>query len=335
MAGSSMNSPSDIPAMNCMIHQGLTFLYNGISPKQSPMNGAPPSQQKWHVLFKVGLLLLLVWLAMPRVAFGQLDPRTAIPAPPGTASIFTYYRHISGNDLYRNEIKVSENFNFSADIGIIRPVYWNQVFGYDYILNLIVPFGERSLRIPNVLDQTTSGLGDIQLVAGLWPYANREKGLYLVPGVYVTVPSGNYDNEKSVNMGANRWAFKPELDFTWKSGKWCVELQSNIEFYTDNDEFGANKLTLERDPVITAGSHVTYDITKSFWAGASLGWVWGGGTRVNGINANDELSTGVWMLTMNYRITKHWGILMNYASDFAVKNGPALNQIRFRLGYSW
>ena len=53
----------------------------------------------------------------------------------------------------------------------------------------------------------------------------------------VTAPLGQYDNDKLVNIGTNRWSFKPEIGFSKAFGRWTVEFTPAVTFYTDNGDF--------------------------------------------------------------------------------------------------
>ena len=39
----------------------------------------------------------------------------------------------------------------------------------------------------------------------------------------VIAPTGQYDPNKLINWGNNRWAFKPELGYSQRWGKWIVD----------------------------------------------------------------------------------------------------------------
>ena len=44
----------------------------------------------------------------------------------------------------------------------------------------------------------------------------------------VQAPTGEYDGMKLINIGTNRWAFKPELGFRWTPGRWTFELDAGV-----------------------------------------------------------------------------------------------------------
>ena len=53
----------------------------------------------------------------------------------------------------------------------------------------------------------------------------------------VTAPIGQYDSDKLLNVGTNRWSFKPEIGISKTLGPLTLELASGVRFYTDNNDF--------------------------------------------------------------------------------------------------
>ncbi|MGB5874886.1 MAG: transporter, partial [Bacteroidota bacterium] len=83
--------------------------------------------------------------------------------------------------------------------------------------------------------------------------------------VKVLVPIGTYNAQKIINVGANRWAVKPELGFTLPiTPKWLLELEVGAWLFGDNDDFlGVRR---EQKPVIAAELHLVRRFTPGFWA---------------------------------------------------------------------
>ena len=54
-------------------------------------------------------------------------------------------------------------------------------------------------------------------------------------------PAGQYDDTRLVNIGSNRWSFKPEIGVSKAVGPWTLELAAAATFYTDNDDFNGGK----------------------------------------------------------------------------------------------
>ena len=74
----------------------------------------------------------------------------------------------------------------------------------------------------------------------------------------VTAPLGQYDSTKLLNVGTNRWSFKPELGVSKAWGPLILELIPGITFFTNNDDFLGGK-TLEQDPIYSVQGHLIYE----------------------------------------------------------------------------
>ena len=75
--------------------------------------------------------------------------------------------------------------------------------------------------------------------------------------------------DKLINLGNNRFTFRPQFGVLHNRGKWAMELTTAAWLYTDNDEF-FNGRHLEQDPFFTADSHLIYTFRPGLWLSASL-----------------------------------------------------------------
>ena len=64
-----------------------------------------------------------------------------------------------------------------------------------------------------------------------------------------TVPFSQYDSEKLLNVGTNRWSFKPAFGVSKTIEPVTLELAAGVRFYTDNNDFLGGK-TLEVEPAL-------------------------------------------------------------------------------------
>jgi hypothetical protein len=85
-----------------------------------------------------------------------------------------------------------------------------------------------------------------------------------------------------VNLGTNRWSFKPEIGLSKTWGPVTLELAPNVTFYTDNDDFLGGK-KLERDPLYAVQGHVIYHTRHGLWAAVDATYYAGGRTTINGV----------------------------------------------------
>jgi len=106
----------------------------------------------------------------------------------------------------------------------------------------------------------------------------------------VHFPTGEYEDDKFINLGTNRLTFRPQIGVVHTRGKWSAELTGAAWIYTDNNDFyNGNKL--ENDPLYTIQAHLTYTFRPSFWASAGVGYGYGSQSKVNGVESNDRRGT--------------------------------------------
>jgi hypothetical protein len=85
---------------------------------------------------------------------------------------------------------------------------------------------------------TRSGLADLrgQLTLNLLggpalpprEFVSHRPTTILGVSLAVAAPTGQYDRAKLINLGSNRWSFKPELGFSRTKGRWYLELYGGV-----------------------------------------------------------------------------------------------------------
>ena len=113
-------------------------------------------------------------------------------------------------------------------------------------------------------------------------FADYKPDLILGAGVAVTVPLGQYDSDKLVNVGTNRWSFKPEIGISKTFGPVTLELAPSATFYTDNENFFGGR-RLQRDPLYAVQGHLIYHTRFGLWTALDATYYGGGRTTINGV----------------------------------------------------
>ena len=67
-------------------------------------------------------------------------------------------------------------------------------------------------------------------------------------------PWGQYDDTKIVNIGTNRWSFKPEIGISKAIGPWTFEATAAATFFTDNDDFFGGNVAAPGPALFGAGA---------------------------------------------------------------------------------
>ncbi|MDD2319735.1 MAG: transporter [Geobacteraceae bacterium] len=294
-------------------------------------------------LFLLAVMALLI--ARPDVSFAAAYARDYIPLPPGTSLFCAYYNHVSANKLYSDGDKLGDDFNQTANVGLLRYVYYVNAGkallgdgGFTIDPQFIIPVVDISLSgtyegMNNGSEFSTTGIGDPIVLATFW-FINDPKNKFWVGFTpWLTLPVGQYDRNRLASPGGNRWVIKPEIGIVKGLGeKTYLDLILGGEFYTDNDEY-AGSSTLEQDAALQAEAHLSYDITKQWAVSLDYYYSFGGETTVDGVKQDNSQSNHGLGLTLFFLVGSNNQLLVSYRDDFSVKSGAGTNTFGVRWAY--
>ena len=125
------------------------------------------------------------------------------------------------------------------------------------------------------------------------------------------LPTGQYFEEKLVNLGTNRFTFSPQAGIYQRLYNWSFEATAIARFHTDNTSFFGGKRR-EQDPLYAIDGSVEYIFQSGLWVSAGTGINVGGQSTVDGIERDDRRGSYGW----------------------AIRGGfPVLRSLSFRAGY--
>jgi hypothetical protein len=242
---------------------------------------------------KAAVLSGLCLLAPVGINAQDVQPKVYTPAPVGVNLITLGYAYSFGAVLFDKTIPIE---NATADIHSFNAAYSRSigVFGMAGRADVALPFvtGDWEGDVHQV-GQTASrsGLGDPIFRVALFvvgaPALKPEEFAEFKPKTIVgatlrlRVPLGQYDPNKIVNLGSNRWVFSPQLGVSHIAGSILLEAYAGAYFFTDNDEYISTS-TLSQDPLFTFQVHVGYRFRRGLWFAASMRQSLGGATEIDG-----------------------------------------------------
>lgn len=151
----------------------------------------------------------------------------------------------------------------------------------------------------------------------------------------VRLPTGEYMEDKLINLGENRFAFRPQLGVIHTRGKWTAEVTGEVAFYTDNDEF-YNGNALEQKPLYIMHGHLIHRFRPGLWVGASAGYDYGGENTINGIDKDDKKQNIAWAFSFTYPISRYSGIKVAYIGTRTQEStGLDSDTLAASLSYLW
>jgi hypothetical protein len=148
------------------------------------------------------------------------------------------------------------------------------------------------------------------------------------------VPTGEYDPSKLINIGANRWGFKPEVGIAHVVGKWAFDAYLGGWFFTDNSDFYGGK-TRTQDPILSTQAHVGYRVSPEFWAALDGNFWKGGRTKAEGV-ANDDLQRNSRIgLTVAWQVAPQHGLRLAASRGAFTRIGGDFTSIGVSYNYNW
>jgi len=148
-----------------------------------------------------------------------------------------------------------------------------------------------------------------------------------------------YDSDKVVDIGLNRWWTHVGLPFTYHIGPFVPGYRTSFEFvplvflFRSNDDFVGGKL--ENDPLYQLEAHATRDFTSHFFGSVDLLYRHGALAKINGIEVGEKLDLLSVGFTMDYTVTDNVGLRVSYHSLVGGDSEIDGDMFRINVNFGW
>jgi len=228
----------------------------------------------------------------------SIEPRAYSNAPVGVNFLIGGYAYTRGGLEFDTALPVTDaHFRTS-----------NAVFAYARALDLWGKSGKFDVIVPYTwlsgsaayagqpVERVVSGFSDpaFRLSINLYgapaltlnEFRDYHQDLIIGASLQVWAPWSQYDDTRVVNIGTNRWAFKPQIGISKALEAWTLELTGAVTLFTDNrDFFGGN--TRSQDPLYSIQGHAIYNFSSGIWGSIDVTYFTGGRSTLNGVLNND------------------------------------------------
>ncbi len=292
-------------------------------------------------------LLFLASIGIATPVLGQsLDPRSYVNTPVGMQFVLGAYAYSDGNVLFDASLPLTD-----ATLSVQGPLA-----GYAQALNLWGLSGKASVGagymcidgqamlqgVPQ--SRHVCGMSDptaqlsVNFVGGpalRLPAFARYKQDFLVGGsLKMTVPLGQYDPTKLVNLGTNRWSFKPEIGVSKAAGRATFEFLASATFYTTNTDF-LNGQEQSQAPLFAGQLNVIYTFKSGIW-GALGGTLYGGGRlTVDGAESSAWQQNSRLGLTLVFPISRHNSLKAYASTGVSTRTGSDFDAFGLGWQFRW
>jgi hypothetical protein len=299
--------------------------------------------------FQIKYNILLVVFFLASYANGQdIEPRRWSSLPLGTQVIGAGYAHSFGTVtfdplLQADDVTVAVN-TFVASY--VRPFKLGDKLAR---LDITLPYNimrfEGSLSgAPSSVERNGFGDSRIRVSVNLIgpPASNaQELGKYLKENpknttvgvsMALTVPTGQYFDEKLINIGQNRFIIRPQFGMIHNWNNWSYELTGSLFIFSNNNDFfGAQ--TKKQDPVFALQTHLIKHFNSKVWASVSASYGIGGESIVNGVSNADLRTNFLSSAAFGFKLTKFQSCKIAYLNSVTLKDLGS-NTHSFIIGWS-
>lgn len=165
-------------------------------------------------------------------------------------------------------------------------------------------------------------------------FAGYKQDWIIGASLRISPPLGHYDEDKLINVGSNRWSFRPEIGVSKAFGKFTVEVAPGVALYTDNGDFFGGK-TREQAPLFGMQASVTYVVFPSLWLSLNGSYFVGGRTTVDGVENDDEQEGGRVGVTVSLPVNRHNSVKLYALRGFNSHRDADLDVIGILWQYRW
>jgi hypothetical protein len=152
--------------------------------------------------------------------------------------------------------------------------------------------------------------------------------------LYASIPLGQYDESRLVNLGANRWSVRPEMGVSKAAGPWTMELTAGANLYTANKEFYRGTTRLQ-DRIYSSQGHVIYNFRQNLWVSLDATYFAGGRSTIDGVRKDNYQQNWRTGFTLALPIDSHNSIKIYASKGVSARTGNNFDLIGIAWQYRW
>jgi Putative MetA-pathway of phenol degradation len=289
------------------------------------------------------LLLLAV-----SVSAQDLDPRAYAYAPVDGTFLSAGFSHSRGGILTDATLPLPDDSGKveTLSIGVARSF---SVFGRTAQAFTALPYswahvsGNGSRR---AIDTSRTGLADMRLrlsvllrgapAATPIEIARAARRTILGTSLTVVAPTGQVISDRVINLGTNRWAFKPEFAISQPIGqRWLLETYAALWAFTGNDSFYPGTSQSTQAPLGAFQAHVIYEFQRHLWAAFDATYYVGGRLTVNGVESEGRQSNSRVGSTVVFAVGQRHSVRLAVSKGAFIRFGPDFSTLSIGWQTAW
>ena len=270
-----------------------------------------------------------------RASAQDLTPRAYWPTPQGTKLFVIGYAHQQGDVVIDPSLPIT---GVDSNINSLVLAYQQSIslFGRSSTFQFEVPMADATTTgmLPTGSDRREiSGFGDIAALLSIniigaptmdldsYQAFRKKPRAILGASVKIVAPTGQYDADRLINVGTNRWAIRARLGYSQplKDTRWVVELAVGTWFFEDNHEFLGQ--TRKQDSITAFDFSLIRRFGPGFWGSLDFNYFLGGRSTIAEGKGEDFQRNSRYGFTIAYPFKGRHAIKTSFSNGIATRSG--------------
>jgi len=278
------------------------------------------------------------------VSAQELEPRAYAANPVGVAFLLVGWSRSTGAVLTDPTLPISD-IKATVDIAPAGVGYTFNVAGKVAQAVVALPYAWADVS-GQVFEQsrtvTRSGLADTRIrfavnlrgndAMGIRDFVKAPRRTIVGVSVVVSAPTGQYYADKLINIGTNRWAFKPEVGLSVPKGKWDLDAYLGTWLFAGNDDYFPGGVNRTQSALAALQGHGAYTFRPRLWLAADGTWYVGGKPTVGEGTPGAQVNNVRLGLTLSVPAGRQQSIKLAYSAGATVRTGTDFKT--FSVGWS-
>ena len=276
----------------------------------------------------------------------EAEPRSYANTPVGLNFLIAGYVYAQGKLAFDPNSAIADA-KFHSNTEVLAYVRSFDVGGQSAKFDVIVPassFSAQGIVNGQPREREMSGLGDPRFrvsfnlfgapALSVKDFANYKQDLIVGVSLQVSTPLGQYDDSKLLNLGNNRWSFRPELGISKAWGPWTFEVAPSVTFFSNNTDFvGGN--TFAQAPIYAVQGHILYTFQSGVWMALDGIYFAGGRTALNGAKSDNEQANTRAGFTLALPIDTRNSLKLSASTGITTRTGSEFSAVGVAWQYRW
>ncbi len=276
----------------------------------------------------------------------EAEPRSYTNTPVGLNFLIAGYVYAQGKLAFDPNSAIADA-KFHSNTEVLAYVRSFDVGGQSAKFDVIVPassFSAQGIVNGQPREREMSGLGDPRFrvsfnlfgapALSVKDFASYKQDLIVGVSLQVSTPLGQYDDSKLLNLGNNRWSFRPELGISKAWGPWTFEVAPSVTFFSNNTDFvGGN--TFAQAPIYAVQGHILYTFQSGVWMALDGIYFAGGRTALNGAKSDNEQANTRAGFTLALPIDTRNSLKLSASTGITTRTGSEFSAVGVAWQYRW